>query len=218
MAINTGPNIVLSGLVLHLDAANKRSYPGSGTTWSDLSGNGNHADISNYSDAPTFSSIFGGAFDFSGNKRFYVDIPQLNSENSYSVIWIGCDGDGDQYGGVSRDISWRHGNHLIGWKLGAINTDSGRDLNTNSTGDKFMICHTNNTSSKIVNQYLNGVYYGQFSYSSWAARERWTIGSRGDGAGHQYLGKISSIFLYSHILTPQEIQQNYNAIRGRYNI
>ena len=43
----TGPHIVTDGLVLSLDAANTKSYPGSGTTWYDLSGNANHGRISN---------------------------------------------------------------------------------------------------------------------------------------------------------------------------
>ena len=218
MGIAYNPRIVTDGLVLALDAGNTKSYPGSGTTWNDLSGKGNNANISNYGDTPTFSSSFGGTFDFSGNKRFYVDVPQLNNTNSYSVIWFGCDGAGDQYSGVSRDVTWQYGNHLIGWQTGAINTDSGRDTNTNSTGDEFMICHTNDTSSKTVNQYLNGIYYGQFSYISWASRERWTVGTRGDGNGHQYLGKIASIFLYNRVLTASEIQQNFNMLRGRFGI
>ena len=41
MAGSTGPNIVTDGLVLSLDAANKKSYPGTGTAWNDLSGNSN---------------------------------------------------------------------------------------------------------------------------------------------------------------------------------
>ena len=218
MALAHSPKIITDGLVLCLDAGNTKSYPGSGTTWSDLSGNGNHADISNYGDTPSFVSDFGGAFNFSGNKRFYIDISQLNNINPYTVIWFGVDGSGDQYSGISRDTSWRYGNHLIGWQTGAINTDSGRDTNTNSTGDEFMICHTNNTSSKSVSQYLNGVYYGNFSYSAWASRERWTFGSRGDGNGHQYTGKISAIQIYSRELAASEIQQNFNALRGRFGI
>ena len=42
MAYFTGPNIVQDGLVLALDAGSTRSYPGTGTTWYDLSGNENN--------------------------------------------------------------------------------------------------------------------------------------------------------------------------------
>ena len=45
MAFSRGPSIVTDGLVLALDAANHKSYPGSGTTWYDLSGNGNNGTL-----------------------------------------------------------------------------------------------------------------------------------------------------------------------------
>ena len=59
MSIAAGPSIVTSGLVLDLDAANPRSYPGSGSVWYDVSGNGNNASLYNI----TYSSgylIFNG--------------------------------------------------------------------------------------------------------------------------------------------------------------
>jgi hypothetical protein len=65
MATIGGSNIVTSGLILSLDAANSRSYPGSGTTWSDLSGNGNTGTLTN---GPTFSNnslVFDGTNDYS---------------------------------------------------------------------------------------------------------------------------------------------------------
>jgi len=65
----TGPNIVTSGLVLQLDAANTKSYPGSGTTWTDLSGNGNNGTLTN---SPTFSSANGGIFTFNGTNQFIL--------------------------------------------------------------------------------------------------------------------------------------------------
>ena len=63
MAFNYSPKIVTNGLVLALDAANKKSYPGSGTTWSDLSGNGYTATLLN---GTAFSSINFGTFVFDG--------------------------------------------------------------------------------------------------------------------------------------------------------
>ena len=53
MGIARGPKIVTSGLVLALDAADKLSYRGSGTTWRDLSGNNNTGTLTN---GPTFSA------------------------------------------------------------------------------------------------------------------------------------------------------------------
>ena len=218
MALHHNPRIVTSGLVLALDAADVNSYPGSGTTWKDLSGNGYNADISNYDNTPTFSSKFKGTFDFSSGARFYIDISALNNTNPYTVIWCGQDGGGDEYGGISRNEIWEPGNHLIGWQRGAINTDSGRDSNTNATGDEFIICHVNNTDNNSVDQYLNGAYYGTFIYTSWAAKERWTFGTRGDGAGHQYTGKMSTVQMYSRALSADEVLQNYEAQKTRFGL
>jgi hypothetical protein len=63
----TGPNIVTNGLVLALDAANSKSYPGSGTTWRDLSGNNNSGSLTN---GPTFSSANGGSIVFDGSNDY----------------------------------------------------------------------------------------------------------------------------------------------------
>ena len=63
MSVSNGPSIVTSGLVLSLDAADKNSYPGSGTTWADLSGNTNNGTLTN---GPTFSSANQGSIVFDG--------------------------------------------------------------------------------------------------------------------------------------------------------
>jgi hypothetical protein len=57
MSVIKGPNVVREGLVLHLDAGTTRSYPGSGTTWNDLSGSENTGTLTN---GPTFNSANGG--------------------------------------------------------------------------------------------------------------------------------------------------------------
>ena len=64
MGINYNPRIVTNGLVLALDAGNIKSYPGSGTTWGDLSGNGNVGIMTN---GPVYSSMNGGTIVFDGN-------------------------------------------------------------------------------------------------------------------------------------------------------
>jgi hypothetical protein len=56
MGVYGGPDIITDGLVLALDAGSKKSYPGSGTTWKDLSGNGNNGTLVN---GPTFNSVNG---------------------------------------------------------------------------------------------------------------------------------------------------------------
>ena len=63
MGVAYNSRIVTDGLALCLDAANSKSYPGSGSTWTDLSGNGNNATLTN---GPTYSSANGGSIVFDG--------------------------------------------------------------------------------------------------------------------------------------------------------
>ena len=63
MALHHNPRIVTDGLVLHLDAADRNSYPGSGTTFTDLSGNGNNATLQN---GTSYSSDNGGTLVYDG--------------------------------------------------------------------------------------------------------------------------------------------------------
>jgi hypothetical protein len=68
MTVFGGPDIETDGLVLHLDAANRKSYPGSGSTWYDLSGNGNHADLATGSMG--LENWSNGAFNFNGTNQY----------------------------------------------------------------------------------------------------------------------------------------------------
>jgi hypothetical protein len=77
MATFYSPNVVTDGLVLCLDAANARSYPGSGTSWFDLSGNGRTGTLTN---GPTFTSNNGGGIVFDGVDDY------VTTNNNFSTI------------------------------------------------------------------------------------------------------------------------------------
>lgn len=70
MAFANGPVIVKNGLIFNLDAADRNSYPGSGTTWSDISGNGNNGTLTN---GPTFSSDNGGVIVLDGSNDYIAN-------------------------------------------------------------------------------------------------------------------------------------------------
>ena len=69
MPNNYGPRIVTDGMVMCLDAGNSKSYPGSGTVWTDLSRNGNNGTLTN---GPTFSSADGGSIVFDGANDYIL--------------------------------------------------------------------------------------------------------------------------------------------------
>jgi len=80
MAVYAGPEIVDNGLVLYLDAANQKSYPGSGTTWNDLSGRENHHTL-------TGSPIYGsGRFTLDGSTQGFTKASAINGVSSTNTV------------------------------------------------------------------------------------------------------------------------------------
>ena len=77
MALAHSPKIVTDGLVLCLDAANPKSYPGSGTTWTDLSGNGNNGTLVN-----------GASYNSVNNGVFVLDADDGNDVDAYDVVFL----------------------------------------------------------------------------------------------------------------------------------
>ena len=92
-------NIVTNGLVLNLDAANPRSYPQpyDGTTWADLSGNGNNGTLTN---GPTFNAVNGGSIVFDGVDDFIQCTGSLTVTSATFVSWIKRNGNQVTYTGI----------------------------------------------------------------------------------------------------------------------
>ncbi len=80
-----GGGIVTSGLVMHLDAGNVSSYPGSGTTWTDLSGSGNNATLVN---SPTFNSSNGGSLVFNGSNQYATTAFSFSGRPFSIETWV----------------------------------------------------------------------------------------------------------------------------------
>jgi hypothetical protein len=82
----TGPNTITNGLVLSLDAANAKSYPGSGNTWFDISGNNNHFTLYN---SPSYNTL--GYFVLDGVDDYIRSTNTLNLSNTNVVtvdLWL----------------------------------------------------------------------------------------------------------------------------------
>jgi hypothetical protein len=80
----TGPHIITDGLVLALDAASSRSYPGTGTTWTDLSGNGNNATLNGNAANPVWNSA--GYWSFSATANGLNGGMIISNSTSLSAI------------------------------------------------------------------------------------------------------------------------------------
>ena len=99
MGLGHSPSVVTSGLVLALDAGNTKSYPGTGTTWTDLSGNSNTGTLIS---SPTFSSVNGGSLTFNGSTN-YVDCGNATNLQLYTgtiAAWIKASSGNSSYRGI----------------------------------------------------------------------------------------------------------------------
>ena len=207
-----GPRIVSSGLVLCLDAANKVSYRGSGTTWNDLSGNGNNGTLLNGVGFNQYQN--GGTLTFDGVDD-YVSIPDINFTTATIDIWVYI----NAYSAGGAVFVYQSSNGFEIW----AGTDNVIRYNKNpstglTSGPGFTLNSWNNivaTSDGTANRlYLNNVNIGStnggiFDNTSGDIR----ISGYG---GYMVNGRCSILKMYNRALTNSEIAQNYNATKGRY--
>jgi len=217
MATTYNPKIATEGLVLCLDAANPRSYPGSGTVWTDLSGRANTGTLVN---GPTFSSANGGSIVFDGIND-YVST-NLGISNFYSIssfFRISSFSSADMrifgaYSGASAQFTCGWNNQYFFRVWVSSTWEETTFLSQTNTYYHLGISH----SSGTTNIYFNGnnikSISGKASYF-----DNIGIGNNFAGSfGSYFNGHISQVSIYNRALTPDEITQNFNAIRGRYGI
>lgn len=232
MGTNYNPKIVTDGLVLCLDAANSKSYPGSGTTWTDLSGNGNNGTLTN---GPTFSNSNGGEFTFDGIND-YADISNASVGNfGTSSFTVSCWGKATATSPYARGIFSKYNPHSgngTGWFMfyvdGNVWVRITQDLTAPLEQSSISLPISTNRwynltitrSGTAFSLYSNGVLLQQNTTTniidcSSAAPLR--IGS-GYVSGYYYGGICSIASIYNRALTAAEINQNFNATRGRYGV
>jgi len=223
-------SIVTDGLVLHLDAGNSASYPGSGTTWTDLSGNGNDGTIS----GATYSSNEGGYLDFDGVND-YVDINSFtfNSSSVYSVsFWFKPSSNTTQQ--YLLDLRANNANNqasLIAYNqsgtsgkihytvYGASSPwDSAPTILSLSTWYHITVIHNSSTNNLKI--YLNSTLDLDSSFGTdlTVSSAPLRIGARRNNQTNPTNGSISQVAIYDRALTPSEVTQNYNALKGRYGL
>jgi len=225
-----GPRIVSNGLVLCLDAANKRSYPGTGTTWTDLSGNGNNGTLTN---GPTFSNVNGGSILFDGIDD-YVAGGNLGSFYSQGTIsyWMYSTAVEDyrnpfttNYNGGNVGIRFEQ--YTSASPYGGFNVIIGNDAGTftNFSYSPSAILTVNswynvvlvwNTVTNIATGYLNGVLKFNSSHTYWATTLPAIAIGNGFSSARYFKGNISSVGIYNRALSATEVLQNYNATKTRF--
>lgn len=224
-------NIVTDGLVLHLDAGRAESFGGDGTTWRDLSGNGNNGTLQG---GVGFTVDDGGSLIFDGVND-YVDCGFAASVRSSSVsheVWIKFsisqsmkslislhkDGTGGCSIGIHDDYPNR-----IKFHTNTIGANGGNGiLGTNSLNDNIWhhVVGTYDNSSSTMRLYIDGVLDITLvgpTTPIYPSDRNLNVG-RWPGGGTQYFnGNISNAKIYNRALTAAEVLQNYNATKGRYS-
>jgi len=227
MGVGYNPRIVTDGLVLCLDAANKRSYPGSGTTWIDKVG-GNNGTMENMTSA-NFSPDNGGSivFDGSDDRIECAGPSELNNISEITMIaWINYDSVGYYPKIISRGHSIG-GDLLMGDSDNSLylyySTSAYRGYNdyfATTTGSVNLssgwVCVAA-TSASVVKFYKNSdlVYTSNSVTTNLATSSSIAIGNR-PGGDRPFDGKVGLAMVYNRALTAQEVLQNYEATKGRY--
>jgi hypothetical protein len=223
MGLGHSPSVVTSGLVLALDAGNTKSYPGSGTTWTDLSGNGNTGTLTN---GPTYSSSNGGTIVFDGTDDYISTSSNQNLLPTAGLsicAWIKSSV-ADKWGVDKAPSAGGQGyifagNSLSTWGMN-VNSASVLSASTYTSNTWKFIVGTWTPSSNLM-IYFNGVLDAisttsipatitDPSVNLWIARRR--------SGGDYFNGSIANVSIYSVALTADQVLQNYNALRGRFGL
>jgi hypothetical protein len=242
----TTTSIVKSGLILNLDPSRKSSYPNSGTTWNDISGNGYNGTMVN---GPVFGTASGGEITFDGVND-YASFPVINTGNVFTVqVWAKI----SRFGG---GMAWNRGtlvNNSYNWGGNTgffffVTSQAGSGssyaatpgmetfsiaIGQDVTGASAYIGSLTNYVNKWVNLtavlngtnpiklYINGVevssYAGQGNGpSSINYTSNFVLGSRILESCDFTQGAIGSVHMYNRSLSATEILQNYNATKSRF--
>ena len=242
MAFIRGPNIVRNGLVLYLDAGNRKSYRGSGTSWLDLSGNNNTGTLTNFGATP-FSNVNGGAIVFDGVDD-YVSIPYSSNfdRNDFTIVGFiktsTDDNTHDQVISRNHDV---YDSTIKGWNISRLRNGlfpaNGLRLmisDGSTGGDLFGPSISTNTWTHfafVINKsvdgkayvYINGSLYNTLSslpsgnYYPTSGNPSIYIGCNKNIADF-WTGQMSQISYYSRALSAGEVLQNFNATKTRFGL
>jgi hypothetical protein len=204
-------NIVTNGLVLNVDGASSSSYPGSGTSWFDISGSNNHLTLAN---TPPFTGTNGGIFTFDGvndnanrtftwptNFTFDLFCKPISSDGGFSRII----GTGDVF-----EFAISNTNEIRYYYPGTWASTGA----TITFGSYVQLCGVKSGSNFYIYKNSVLVYSGSITLTS---VNFLYLSSRHNGI-ELVSSSIGAFKIYNRPLSATEIAQNFNALRGRYNI
>ena len=241
MALVHSPKIVIDNLLFYVDAANTKSYPGTGTSWSDLSGNGHNGELEN---SPTYTSGVSDYFTFDGTND-YVDFGE-NSDyglgtDPFSIeMWFTRNGSQSTYASLvsltknvteghtqastfqfecKDDTSFKMRMNLKNASASTVEQEF--DTVIPSQTWTHVVYVKEGTGANQVKCYINGVVESstfQIDFTLTNSNPRIYVACN-RAANNYHKGKISQCKLYKNKgLTAAEIKQNFDALKGRYGL
>ncbi len=228
MSTKYNPSIVKDNLVLYLDAANTKSYPGSGTTWKDISGKGNNQTLTN---GPTFDSNNLGSISFDGTNDFsdgdFTSDVQFGTGDFTFSFWLLLDSSGTNQNVFDTRRENTTGNRACFMLRTTGNTTYNfRFANESLKNFSAPVDVFNNIVisriSGTINIYVNNSLSQSFSNTSNNnVQGKLRLGAFIDSAQAQHVfhGKFSQFMVYKgRGLTAAEVQRNYNSLKSRFGI
>jgi len=221
MGLAHSPRIVTDGLVIALDAGNTKSYPGSGTTWKNMATEGSFGDatLKTGGSLNTYSSNNGGYFSL---PRAYITKPNGSFTTFTYSVWCRT----SNVSGFNSMIDQGSGNFLFTFLNDDLimydPTESVPNSSFTVAVDTWYNVVATHTHTGPISFYVDGelVHTSSSSYSDSQAFTNWSFGASGASSSSDGIdvwdGFISSISVYNRSLTAAEVQQNYNALKGRY--
>jgi hypothetical protein len=236
MSFFDGPKVVTRGLILSLDASDRNSYSGTGTTWTDLTGNGYNGTLTN---GPVFSTSNNGILTFNSGSSQYVNFGNvLNFErtDAFSVFfWIKAPTPGpSSFFPVINKLNW-----VVGAKGWRISSQAGVNYLSMTIADNHTVTDINLTVSNVLDDTWhcvcftyngNGVTNGMVGYldsvlqASGGGGNLTTTSTSttslqifGVSASSIYsLGSLGNMLVYNRALSASEVIQNYESQKLKY--
>jgi hypothetical protein len=220
--------VVQSGLALNLDAGVLGSYPGSGTAWTDLSGNGRNGTLTNM-DGTNFNSANGGSLTFDGSDEFVQCSGSLTLTAATFIVWIRRNGTQGFFDGIllSRGTSvtginfrsttnqlgyhWNATSNTYNWVSGLLIPDLSWCMVVVSVTSSSATAYLYQASG--LTTATNAV-----SHSSTTLDDIKIAWEDQLNENRYFTGNIAQALIYNRALTAAEIQQNFIATRSRFGI
>lgn len=223
MAVYAGTEISERGLVLHLDAFNPKSYPGSGTTWFDLSGRGNNAVLIN---GPVFDNINGGTISFDGTN----DYAQVSSHTLSTPITISAFVRLTDLAKTMNTLINTIPHNVIAMSLNRSGAGQLEVYIGNGSGwlavpsisasvqmginKWYHVVFTSTGSGSTL--YIDGKNVGTSVHSPSGWGSSYYIGTIGFASGEYFKGNIAQVSIYNRVISEAEIRLISNAFNKRY--